>query len=82
MSDLFSVGNQLINLKTAPQPRPGRRILTEALVNGLPGGTASEAHDQSTVSTYSAFTVSCISPLSLFSFFEYSSHSCLGNSSD
>ena len=45
-------------LKTAPQNRPARRILTEAMVNQLQGGTVPESHDHSTISTYSAFTVS------------------------
>ena len=45
--------------KTAPQARagPGRRILTEAIVNQLPHATPSD-HDVSVMSTYSVFTVS------------------------
>lgn len=43
--------------QTAPQQRPTRRVLTEALVNQLPQPTTTEA-DASMMSTYSAFTVS------------------------
>jgi hypothetical protein len=46
-------------VKTASQPRPGpgRRILTEAVVNQIPHATPSD-HDVSVMSTYSVFTVS------------------------
>ncbi|XP_032795248.2 protein regulator of cytokinesis 1 isoform X1 [Daphnia magna] len=48
---------KLLMPSTAPQQRlgPGRRILTEAMVNQLPQGTPSD-HDASVMSTYSVFT--------------------------
>ena len=44
--------------KTAPQQRPNRRALTEAMVNQLPQAASNEpTPDMSIMSTYSAFTV-------------------------